>query len=203
MQIQGRQIDDFKTDRKDIMPPLPAVMRLVPILFYLSLVFVLLIGLLAFWNTRVATRRHDEALQAVAETKRQIEALQLDRTALDARVLEAAELEDWVTTALPMQPLLVGIIRSMSPRTSIVDLTLDRDPENPSQLKLGLRLNTESDKQLEKTLEAIRSLNYREFSPTQTMVRGDLDYRANLVWVNPGDGTAASAAQPATPPATP
>lgn len=202
MQILGRQIDDFKTDRKDIMPPLPAVMRLVPILFYLSLVFVLLVGLLAFWNTRVASQRFEEGQKAVAETKRQIEALQLDRTALEARIKEAADLEDWVMTAMPMQPLVVSIIRSMSPRTSIVDLTLDRDAENPAQLKFALRLNAESDKQLEKTLEAIRALNYREFSPTQTMVRGDLDYRANLVWVNPGEPTQA-AAQTSTPTANP
>lgn len=200
MQILGRQIDDFKTDRKDIMPPLPAVMRVVPILFYLSLVFVVLIGLLAFWNTRVASQRHEQGLQAVAETKRQIDALQLERAALDARIKEAADLEDWIMTAMPMQPLVVGIIRSMGPRNSIVDLTLDRDAENPTQLKFALRLNAESDKQLEKTLEAIRGLNYREFSPTQTMVRGDLDYRANLVWVNPGDAGQAAAQPPATTP---
>lgn len=202
MQIHGRQIDDFKTDRKDIMPPLPPIMRLVPILFYLSLCFLLVVGALAIWNTKRASARYDEGLSGVAETERQIAALKAERSALDAQIREAADLEDWVLTAMPLQPLVLSIIRSMDPRTSIVDLTLDRDAENPTQLKLGLRLNADSDKQLDKTLEAIRSMNFREFSPTQTMVRGDLDYRANLVWVSPvaaEKSAARSADQPATP----
>ena len=86
---------------------------------------------------------------------------------------------------MPLQPLVVGIVRSMAPNSSIVELNLERDAETPSQLKLGLRLNTDSDKQLENTLEVIRKMNYREFSPTQTRVRGDLDYRASLLWQNP------------------
>jgi hypothetical protein len=73
----------------------------------------------------------------------------------------------------------------MDPQSSIVDLKLERDTETPSQLRLGLRLNTNSDQQLEDTLEVIRRMNYREFSPTQTRVRGDLDYRASLLWQNP------------------
>lgn len=202
MQINGRQIDDFKTDRKDIMPPLPPVMRLVPILFYLSICFSLVIGALAIWNTKMASARYDQGLNGVAETERQIAALKAERAALDAQIKEAADLENWVLTAMPLQPLVLSIIRSMDARTSIVDLTLDRDAENPSQLKLALRLNADSDKQLDKTLDAIRSMNYREFSPTQTMVRGDLDYRANLVWVSPV-ATDKSAAKAADHPATP
>ncbi|MBE2181744.1 MAG: hypothetical protein IAE97_14875 [Chthoniobacterales bacterium] len=203
MQINARQIDDFKTDRKDIMPPLPPVMRLVPILFYLSICFSLIVGALAIWNTKRASTRYDEGLRGVAETEGRIAAVKAERAALDAQIKEAADLEDWVVTAMPLQPLLVSIIRSMAPKTSIVDLTLDRDAENPTQLKLALRLNAESDKQLDKTLEAIRAMNYREFSPTQTMVRGDLDYRANLVWVNPGAGASSAATKGGGQPATP
>ena len=52
--------------------------------------------------------------------------------------------------------------------------------------KKVLKLNTASDKQLEKTLAVIRAMNYREFNPTQTRVQGNLDYRANLIWQDPG-----------------
>ena len=185
MQITADQIDDLKTERKDIMPPLPMVFRLVPILFYSAIAFSLVVGSVAFWNGRVAAQRRDETRQRVANISNEIAQTKANRAALEAKIREATDLEAWVLASMPLQPLVVAIIRSMGPNSSIVELSLERDPETPSQLKLGLRLNTDSDRQLDETLKAIKDMHYREFSPTQTRVRGDLDYRASLLWQNP------------------
>ena len=185
MQIVADQIDDLKTDRKDIMPALPMVFRIVPILFYGALAFLVVIGSLAFWNMRVATQKRDAIKQRITSLQTEIATTKADRAALEVKIREATNLEAWVLASMPLQPLIVAIVRSMDPQSSIVDLKLERDTETPSQLRLGLRLNTNSDQQLEDTLEVIRRMNYREFSPTQTRVRGDLDYRASLLWQNP------------------
>jgi hypothetical protein len=185
MQIFGSQIDDLKTDRKDIMPPLPMVFRIVPILFYGAVAFTLIVGSIALWSGRMAAQRRDTAQSRVDSLNSEIAATKANRGALEAKIREATDLENWVLASMPLQPLVVEIVRSVAPDTSIVELNLERDPETPSQLKLGLRLNSESDKQLEKTLEVIRNMHYREFSPTQTRVRGDLEYRASLLWQNP------------------
>jgi cell division protein FtsB len=185
MQIVADQIDDLKTDRKDIMPALPMVFRIVPILFYGALAFLVVIGSLAFWNMRVATQKRDAIKQRITSLQTEIATTKADRAALEVKIREATDLEAWVLASMPLQPLIVAIVRSMDPQSSIVDLKLERDTETPSQLRLGLRLNTNSDQQLEDTLEVIRRMNYREFSPTQTRVRGDLDYRASLLWQNP------------------
>jgi hypothetical protein len=185
MQITAAQIDDLKTDRKDIMPPLPMVFRLVPILFYGAIAFTLIVGSSAFWNARVATQRRDAIREKIAAVKSEISQTKSSRATLEARIREATDLENWVLASMPLQPLVVGIVRSMAPNSSIVELNLERDAETPSQLRLGLRLNTDSDKQLEQTLDVIRKMHYREFSPTQTRVRGDLDYKASLLWQNP------------------
>jgi len=185
MQIVADQIDDLKSDRKDIMPALPMVLRLVPILFYGAVAFLLVIGALAFWNMRVATQKRDAVKERITSLQTEIAKTKAERAALEAKIREATDLEAWVLASMPLQPLVVGIVRSMDPQSSIVDLKLERDAETPSQLRLGLRLNTNSDQQLEDTLEVIRRMNYREFSPTQTRVRGDLDYKASLLWQNP------------------
>lgn len=203
MHITADQIDDFKTDRKDISPPLPVVFRLLPILFYLSLVFLAVIGTLALWHNKVASDRLQAAQQRVATAQQEIVATKASRAALEERIRRATDLEGWVLASRPLQPLVVAIVRSMGPNSSIVELSLERDPETPSRLRLGLRLNTDSDKQLEKTLEAIRGMDYREISPTQTMVRGDLSYRASLVWQKPdntGDTPVSRTGQQATGP---
>lgn len=185
MQLSGDQIDDLKTDRKDIMPPLPMVFRLVPILFYSAIAFSLVVGSTAAWNGRVAAQRRDAIRDKIASLNNEITQTKSSRAALEAKIREATDLENWVLASMPLQPLVVGIVRSMGPNSSIVELSLERDAETPSQLRLGLRLNTDSDKQLEQTLEVIRGMFYREFSPTQTRVRGDLDYKASLLWQNP------------------
>lgn len=204
MLVPVNEIDDFKTERKDILPPLPQVFRMVPILFYLSLIFVVLISGIAAVHSKVANDRLRDARSRVAALKTEIDGLKTQRTELESEIRGAAELEGWVLAAAPIQPLVVAICESMDARlqTTIVELKLERDVESPSQLKLGLRLNTTSEDQLQKTLEAVRELGFLEFSPTQSMVRGDLDYRATLLWQAPagedpaaGEGTSA-AAQP-------
>jgi len=185
MQISGSQIDDLKTERKDIVPPLSMALRIVPILFYSAIAFTLIVGSVAFWNAQVATQRRDAIKERIAFSNNEIAATKANRAALEAKIREATDLEAWVLASMPLQPLIVGIIRSMSANSSIVELSLERDAETPSQLKLGLRMNTDSDKQLEDTLAKIEEMHYREFSPTQTRVRGDLDYRASLLWQNP------------------
>lgn len=185
MQIAGEQIDDFKAQRKDIMPPLPMVFRLVPILFYLSLIFLTVVGSLAVWRTRVSAQLRDEALARVQSVRQEIDAQKSARAALEAKIRTATHLEAWVLASMPLQPLVVAILRSMEPGTSVVELTVERDLETPAQLKLGLRLNTDSDEQLLKTLDVIRAMNYREVSPTQSRIKGDLAYNASLLWQKP------------------
>ena len=182
MLIPEARIDDFKTDRKDIAPPLPMIMRLVPILFYLSILFLAVVGSVASLHAKLASDQRNAVLARVEDLKAQIEQAKKDRTALESEIVEATDMEAWVLASMPLQPLVVDIIRSMGPQSEIVELSIERDAETPSQLRLNLKLNTDSDKQLDQTLAVIGSRKYREFNPTQTRAQGNLDYRASLLW---------------------
>lgn len=181
MLIDARKIDDFKTERKDLLPPLPMVFRLVPLLFYLSIVFVAVVGSVAVWHSRAASERYQSLVGRTASLQEEIKQTKARRDALDDRTLEAMDLENWVLGSMPLQPLVVAIMLSIDENSKILELSIERDPETPAQLKLALTLRTDSDRQLEATLEAIRALGYRDLSPTQSMVKGNLEYRATLL----------------------
>jgi hypothetical protein len=203
MLVPDTAIDDFKTGRKDIAPPLPMIMRLVPLLFYLSLVFLVVVGSLASVHAKFASDHRSSLLGRIEELKKEIEGIKTEKTALENEIQEATDLEAWVLASIPLQPLVVNIIRSMGPQSEIVDFTLERDAETPSQLRIGLKLNTVSDKQIEETLAVIRGLNYREFNPTQTRVQGNLDYKASLLWQDPMSNRQTPEERKAQPAATP
>ena len=185
MQITGRQIDDFKSDRKDIAPQLPVLLRLVPLLFYCSIAVAVILSSIFFIQFQLAVRKRDAHKTMTASLVAQTQDARNQRTALEAQIKKATDIQNWISGSRPLQPLLVETTRSMGPRSSIVDLRLDRESDNPSQIRMSLSMGTDSTKQLDLTVEKIAALNYRAFSPTQTLGRGQLDYKATLVHQDP------------------
>ncbi len=185
MQIAGRKIDDLKFDRKGISPPLPILFRLVPLLFYCSIAVTVILSSIYFIQFRLAVQKRDGHKAQTVTLGRDTQATRNERTALEAQIKIATDIEAWVTGSRPLQTLIVEIGRSMSQRSSIVDLKLARDAEAPAQLKMAIKLGTESTKQLDFTLEKIAGQKYRAFSPQQTLGRNELDYNATLVWQDP------------------
>ncbi|MEI6278857.1 MAG: hypothetical protein WCQ16_05665 [Verrucomicrobiae bacterium] len=181
MQIADRHIDDFKNDRKDITPPLPMVLRLVPILFYCSIAVTVILSSIFFLQFRLAIQKRDGHKGQTVSLSAQTQESRNQRAALEAQIKKATDIQSWVDSSRPLQPLLVEITRSMSPRSSIADLRLDRSPDDPAQIRLAMKIGTDSTKQLDLTMEKIALLDYRAFSPTRELGRGELDYRATLV----------------------
>ncbi len=181
MQISDRQIDDFKTDRKDISPPLPVVLRLVPILFYCSIAVALILSSIFFLQFRIAIAKRDNHIAQTSSLVAQTQQSKNERAALEAQIKKATDIQNWVNGARPLQPLLVEITRSMGPKTSLLDLSLDRAVDDPGKILMAIKMGADSTKQLDLTMARISSMNYRAFSPSQTLGRGVLDYKATLV----------------------
>jgi hypothetical protein len=182
MQIAPAIIDDFKTDRKDISPPLPAYLRLVPIGLYLSILAAIILNSLFLLNYSRALRDKEVQLAKNSEMEKDLTKIKTDRTALENEAKKATDVINWVESARPLQPLLVDISRTIAPDATIVDLRVERNNESASQLKFALRLNCDTIAQLEKTLGALDRQQFRAISPTQTVSKGEVDYKATLIW---------------------
>jgi len=182
MQIQGKYVDDFKTDRKGISPPLPVYLRLLPIVFYLAIFASILLNGLFVVRYSQATRERDEAIKREAGLQADVATARKQRESLEGEARKASDIGSWVEGSRPLQPLVVEISRSMEAGNLIEELRLDRSAENPAQIKLSLHLGSDSAKQLDLTLAKIGDRKFRLFSPQQTLVKGDITYKATMLW---------------------
>lgn len=184
MQIIAKSIDDFKTDRKGISPPLPIYLRLLPILFYLAIVATILLN--GFFFVRFSQAGKSKEVEQVRDQQLQneIQSTKKLRTDLEKEAKKASDILTWLDASRPLQPLVVEIARSMQPDSSIVELRLERDAENPAQIRFSIRLSSDDTRQLDLTLAKIANLRFRTFSPQQSMTKGEIDYKATLIWLD-------------------
>jgi len=177
MQIFAKSIDDFKTDRKGISPPLPIYLRLVPIVFYLTIAASILLNGLFFVRYSQAGKNREMALIRDKQVQADLAGAQKQRKDLENETKRASDIVAWLDASRPLQPLVVEIARSIEDDSSIVELRLDRDAENPAQIRFSMRLGSDTARQLDVTLAKIAALRFRTFSPQQTMEKGRLTTR--------------------------
>jgi hypothetical protein len=181
MQIPSRIVDDLKTDRKDITPPLQAVLRLVPVFFYAAIVGCLLLGTIFFAQLRLAEDRLRAHEARLAELEGEVTKAKEDRASLEAKILRAQDVEMWAKASKPIQPLAVTIARSIGAGSTIEDLKLDRVDALDPKIRLSLRIGTDKVDQLDRTIQALENSKFRVFTPEQSITRGEIDYHATLV----------------------
>lgn len=201
MKIEHRIIDDLKTERPDVTTGLPVYLRLVPILFYATILGGILLS--GFFLLLLRNASASEA-QWKAETARRTQALadiNTGRSTIERQTRRASDIVAWVEGSRNLQPLVVSMIRSMEASSSIAELDLTRDPATPTQIKLALKLNTQGSRQLDLTLEQIVSHHFRAYNPNQTQSRGEIDYQATLIYQTARNPAVApgSATQPTRP----
>ncbi|MCX7869574.1 MAG: hypothetical protein N2322_06445 [Terrimicrobiaceae bacterium] len=185
MLIPQRILDDFKAERKDVTPPLPPALRLGPLLFYLLLGAMIVLGSIYFLQLRMAADRLAALSRSVDQINGETAEVRKQREALEGRILRAQDIERWVASARPLQPLAVAIARSVGEGASIEELKLDRVDQRGPQVVLDLRLGARSMDQLDKTIQAIEGQNFRLFSPQQNVTADQIAYRTTLAFQDP------------------
>jgi len=189
MQIPRRIIDDFKNDRKGILPPLKPILRLVPMLFYLAAASAFVLTTLFIVHTGILKANIVVYNAGIADAKAQIANTAAERAKLEMRILKATDVQAWVEGSRPLQPLAVAVSRSIGDNATLGDLKLTRDEQSPATLTLTMKLGSASAtsrQQLDLTTASIAK-DYRLVQPQQTFSQGEVDYRVTLV--NPAQAT--------------
>ena len=188
MSMSAKPFHDIKTERQDITRQLPRVLILVPVMFCISCVAAIALNLLFFFKIK-----ESEAAKVEWHEKIEEETLRKSETEKQIGLIKdedrrAKDMYDWVEGSRQIQPLAVGVARSMSVKSSIEELSLVRGMENPHQIRIGLDFVNGGQKQLDSTLSAINDLGYRAYSANQTSGQGgQVDYQATLIWQKVGN----------------
>ena len=175
---------DLKTERTDVLPPLPAVARILPIGFYLGIVGAVALSGFFYWQLKQA-----DADKAAWLAKEQTEKADHDNIIKKTKAIEnetkrAEEVREWVNGAKGIQLLVSWIARSMDEGSTISELRLTRDNSDPSKIRTSLRLNEGGPEQLEKTIKVIEEENgYRPYEASKKgrPDKGEIDYDAVLI----------------------
>jgi hypothetical protein len=181
MVIPKHIVDDFKTNRKDITPPLPYILRLVPLCFYLSIVAAVVLCSVFLLQIAVATDNIQKDTRATESILAEAKQTDEQRGKLEARIIQATDLQAWAEGSLPVQPLAVSAARSIESGSMLSDLRIDRDSGAPSSIRFGMRVAATSPDQIERTTTALTDQAYRVVQPQRTLSEGQIDFRATLV----------------------
>lgn len=190
---------DIKTERKDVSGGLPQALKVVPILFYITLASCL--GLYIFFEMGRSAASSEVAKWKLMEAKynAEIASVTQERKGVDAANTYATGVAKWLEGAHNLQPLLVALGRGVGQEATIAEVSLLRNSEIASQIQFSLKMNTEgsSSRVLDQTLEGIRKLDFRAYSAQQQKEGHDLDYNAILVYQK-SDGASSRIAEPKT-----
>jgi len=182
MSQREKLLHDLKTERQDLTKPLPKILIIVPFLFFISLIGAIFLNVLFFLKIKEADslsgdwqqRAEGEAVQKI-QTEKTIDLIKKEEQ-------KAKEIYKWVEGAMQIQPLALSVSRSMGPKSSIEELSLYREKNNPNQILIQLSFINGGQKQLDDTLSAINRVGYRAYSANQSSEQGGkVNYQATLI----------------------
>lgn len=177
---------DLKPDRPDLSPPLPAVMMLLPVLFYLSAVGAVGFGTLFTVKTKQAQADEQREMEGEQDVRRQITAIKAEQKVIDETHAKAKEVETWMDSTQPLMEVVTAVLNSVKSTNTLSSLRLSRTAEKPEHIEMRVEINSGGTIQKEETVQALLKQGYQTFrddliSPNKNDRLGDVTYTATLV----------------------
>jgi hypothetical protein len=177
-------LTDFKTERNDILPPLPGALRIIPIGFYVGLLGLVGIAGYSFYETRNLNEETNLKRQQEQGELARIRDLQVKESGLAKEKKDALEVQSWISSNSEVYPLVRKIAQSVADDTTISELTLTRLEDNASHIKMKTTLySAHGGDQIESLVQSISdSLSLRNYGPTMLPSekdQNDITYECN------------------------
>jgi hypothetical protein len=174
---------DLKTERPDVGRPLPGILRILPVGLYLSGAAALGFSALFLWQFKSARESRDTWRGEEAAAKTEQARLVTENDSITREAKRAEDARKWVQGSEPMQELLVKVVRSMRPTSSLAELGLLRDKDDPRKIVFTMQVSSGGPTQLDDTVGQLASgLNYRPYFAQQKQEKGgEIAYSATLI----------------------
>lgn len=175
---------DLKTERGDILPALPGILRLLPLAFYFSVAASLLLTSFFLLQLRSAKQAKERFIAEEQSETRLNADLEGVYNELKAESKKAEDVVEWVEGTRGLQDLCLTVTRSMEPGSTIVELSFERERDNPGQIQFGLKLNGSkggTSSQLEKTLARLEEAKFRKYNAAQSNSKDTTQYNAVII----------------------
>lgn len=177
---------DLKPDRPDLSPPLPAIMMVLPVLFYLAAVGSVGLGALFTVKTKQAQADEQREIDSEQDVRRQITATRAEQKIIDETHGRAREVESWIDSTQPMMDIVTAVVNSIKPSNTLSSLRLSRSPDKPDHVEMRVEINSGGTVQKEETVQALVKAGYQTFrddliSRDKNDRLGDVTYTATLV----------------------
>ena len=177
---------DLKADRPDLSPPLPVVMMLLPVLFYLSAVGSVGFGALCLMKIKQAQSDEQREVDSEQTANRTKTTLVAEQKIIDETHAKAREVETWMKSTQPLMEIVAAVVTSVKPGNTLSSLRLSRSPDKPDHVDMRVEINSGGTIQQQETVQAIIKTNYQTFrddiiSPDKNDRSGAVTYTTTLV----------------------
>jgi len=177
---------DLKPERPDLAPPLPAVLMVLPVLFYLSALGAIGLGALFTLKTKQAQADEQREMDGEQDVRRSIASLKEEQKVIDETHGKAKEVEAWMDSTQPLMEVVAAVINSVKKENTLSSLRLSRTAENPEHIEMRVQINSGGTLQKEETVQALVKEGYQTFkddliSSDKNNRLGDVTYTATLV----------------------
>ena len=172
---------DLKKEMEPVAPPLPASLRVIPVLFYAAAAGCAFFA--AYFMIQKNAAVKDRVVQeriTTTQTKKMVQ-IQVQYQKLEDDLNRAKSMIEWIRGSHSLQPLAVTIARSIDAGSNILELSLKRNNENPWQTQFSIQYNGNDSAQMEHTNGILNDEEgFRSFNPTITQNDESLAYSATL-----------------------
>ena len=154
---------DLKTERTDLAPPLPAILMVLPVLFYAAAAGSIGLGALFTLKAKQAQADEHREMDSEQEVNRMITSLAQEQKVIDETNTRAREVETWVDSTQPLMDVVVAVINSVKTGNTLSSMRLARSSERPDHIEMRLQINSGGTVQKEETVQSLVKSGYQTF----------------------------------------